>query len=179
MIGFLNGLHMLSVIKRIAYAWDQISAATIRKSWNKIIPDTAPALPQTSAEVIQNYEEFVNDFAELNIVVGEEDEARWFAADGLGYERLNEEGIVELVNAAADDGEESGEEDLVLEDRNSSICPVSHAEAMQMFDGCSTWLRAQPEASVENTSTLVMLRELAAQKQEASRKQSDIRSFFA
>ena len=43
MIGFLNGLHMLSVIERIAYAWDHISAATIRKSWNKIIPDPAPS----------------------------------------------------------------------------------------------------------------------------------------
>ena len=82
-----------------------------------------------------------------------------------------------VKNKETDDGEESGEENLVLEDWNSSICPVSHVEAMQMFDGCLTWLRAQPEASVENTSTLVMLRELAAQKQEASRKQSDIRFF--
>ena len=41
------------------------------------------------------------------------------------------------------------------------------------------WLRHQPEATVGNTLTIVTLRELAAEKREATRKQSDIRSFFS
>ena len=50
---------------------------------------------------------------------------------------------------------------------------------MRMFDQCLTWLRFQPEATVSNTSTLVQLRELAAEKRESSRKQSKIDSFFS
>ena len=57
-------------------------------------------------------------------------------------------------------------------------CLVSHAEAMQMLDECLTWLRFQPEATASNTSTLVSLRKLAAEKRESSRKQSTIDSFF-
>ena len=38
-----------------------------------------------------------------------------------------------------------------------------------MFDQCLTWFRIQPEATVSNTSTLVQLREFAADKRESSR----------
>ena len=43
-----------------------------------------------------------------------------------------------------------------------------------MFDHCLVWLRIQPEATVSNTSKLVLLREFAAEKRESSRKQSKI-----
>ena len=49
---------------------------------------------------------------------------------------------------------------------------------MRMFDDCLTWLRFQREATVANTSTLVQLRELAAEKRESSQRQSKIDSFF-
>ena len=48
-----------------------------------------------------------------------------------------------------------------------------------MFDHCLTWLRIQPEATVSNTSTLVSLREFAAEKRESSHKQSKIDSYFS
>ena len=47
-----------------------------------------------------------------------------------------------------------------------------------MFDDCLTWLRFQREATVANTSTLVQLRGLAAEKRESSQRQSRIDSFF-
>ena len=50
---------------------------------------------------------------------------------------------------------------------------------MQVFDHCLTWLRIQQEATVSNTSTLVRLREFAAEKCESSRKQSKIKSYFS
>ena len=46
-----------------------------------------------------------------------------------------------------------------------------------MFDHCPTWLGIQLEATVSNTSTLVRLREFAAEKRESSRKQSKINSY--
>ena len=94
---------MMSVIERIAHAWDQISATTIRNSWNKIVPnpDAHAVLPPTPTE---ENADFVTDFTDLNIVVREQDVSNWFTADGPGYEHLNEDGIVKLVNGADDDG---------------------------------------------------------------------------
>ena len=46
-----------------------------------------------------------------------------------------------------------------------------------MFDHCLTWLLTHPEATVSNTSTLVRLREFAAEKRESSGKQSKIDSY--
>ena len=48
-----------------------------------------------------------------------------------------------------------------------------------MFDHCLTWLRIQPKATVSNTSTLLRLREFAAEKRESSLKQSKIDSYFS
>ena len=74
----------------------------------------------------------------------------------------------------------SEDPDDIDEDEDiSQPCPVSHKEAMAMFEKCLIWLRHQSEATVGNTSTIVTLRELAAEKREATRKQSDIRSFFS
>ena len=73
---------------------------------------------------------------------------------------------VDLVSAA-EDKEWNEEEDTDKNTEHSTQkekCPVSHAEAMQMFDRCLTWLRFQSEASISNTSTLVRFRELAAEK---------------
>ena len=48
-----------------------------------------------------------------------------------------------------------------------------------MFDRCLTWFHIQLEATVSNTSTLVRLREFAAEKCESFRKQSKIDSYFS
>ena len=48
-----------------------------------------------------------------------------------------------------------------------------------MFDRCLTWFRIQLEATVSNTSTLVRLREFAAEKPKSFRKQSKIDSYFS
>ena len=48
-----------------------------------------------------------------------------------------------------------------------------------MFDRCLTWVRIQLEAAVSNTSTVVRLREFAAEKRESSRKQSKIHFYFS
>ena len=42
MIPFIIELTMLDVINRISIAWDQVASDTIRKSWGKLIPLSAP-----------------------------------------------------------------------------------------------------------------------------------------
>ena len=126
-------------------------------------------------------DDFVEQFTALNIELTTSDINGWFHADGPGYEYLDEQGIVDLVSVA--EGNECDEEKDADENTQHSMqkaqCSLSRAEAMQMFDHCLTWLRIQPEATVLNTSTLVRLREFAAEKREFSRKQSKIDSYFS
>ena len=124
-------------------------------------------------------DDFVEQFAALNIVLAPSDINEWFQNDGPGYEHMDEQGIVDLVTASAEDmrDEEDADENAELSNRKEQ-CPVSHADAMRMFDDCLTWILFQQEATVSNTSTLVRLRELAAEKRESSRRQSKIDSFF-
>ena len=88
--------------------------------------------------------------------------------------------MIDLVSS--EDGEmmdEDEEEAGDLETTEQQLkCSVSHAEAFRMFDQCLIWLRFQQEASLANTSTLMQLRELAAEKRESSRKLTIIDSFF-
>ena len=86
---------------------------------------------------------------------------------------------MDLVIAPAEDirDEEDADENAELSNQKEQ-CLVSQAEAMQMFDDFLRWLRFQREATVANTSSLVQLRELAAEKRVSSRRQSKIDSFF-
>ena len=82
-------------------------------------------------------------------------------SDGPGYEHIDNQGIVDLFMAPAEDirdEEEDTDENAELSNQKEQ-CPVSHAEAMRMFDHCLTWLRFQREATVANTLALVELRE--------------------
>ena len=105
----------------------------------------------------------------------------WFHADGPGYEYLDEQGIVDLLSVS--EGNECDEEENADENTQHSTqkaqCSFSHAEAMQMFDHCQTWLRIPPEATVSNTYTLVRLREFAAETRESFLKQSKFDSNFS
>ena len=58
-----------------------------------------------------------------------------------------------MVNS--EDPDDIDEEEEISEDDISQTCPVSHKEAMAMYEKCLIWQRHQPEAMVGNTSTLV------------------------
>ena len=126
-------------------------------------------------------DDFVEQFSALNIELRTSDINGWFHADEPGYEYLDEQGIVDLVSVA--EGNECDEEEDADENTQHSTqkkqCSFSREEAIQMFDHCLTWLRIQPETTVSNTSTLVRLREFAAEKRESSRKQSKIDFYFS
>ena len=126
-------------------------------------------------------DDFVEQFAALNIQLTTSDIDGWFHADGPDYEYLDEQGTVDVVLMA--EGNEYDEEDDADANTQHSTqkaqCSFSRAEAMQMFDHCLRWLRIQPEATVSNTSTLVRPYEIGAKKRESSRKQSKIDSYFS
>ena len=76
----------------------------------------------------------------------------WLAEDGPGYEHLDDNGIVDMMNS--EDPDDIDEEEEISKDYISQSCPVSHKEAMAMFEKCLISLRHQPEGTVGNTSTL-------------------------
>ena len=89
--------------------------------------------------------------------------------------------MVDIVSAA-EEKECDEEEDADKNTQHSTQkaqCLFSHAEAMQMLDHRLTQILVCLEATISNTSTLVRLRKLAAEKRESSRKQSKIDSFFS
>ena len=135
---------MLSVVEKIANAWEQVSPEALRKSWRKLISFDESSVEEnaTWSESVLN-DEFVEQFAALNIKLMTSDIDGWFHADGPGYEHIDEQGIVDLVSAAKD--EERDEEEDTDENTGHSTqkekCPVSHPEAMRIFDRCRTWLR--------------------------------------
>ena len=133
-----------------------------------------------SSEIGLN-DDFVEQFAALNIELTTSDIDGWFHADGPGYKYLDEQGIVDLVSVTQGNkcDEEEDADDNTQHSTQKPQCYFSRVEAMQMFDHRLTWLRIQPEATVSNTSTLVRLREFAAEKRESSRKQSKIDSYFS
>ena len=126
-------------------------------------------------------DDFVEQFAAVNIELMTSDINGWFHDDEPGYEYLDEQEIVDLVLVAEGnkcDEEEDADEDIQHSTQKAQ-CSFSPAEAMQMLDHCLTWLRIQPEATVSNTSTLVQFCEFAAEKRKFSRKQSKLDSYFS
>ena len=67
-------------------------------------------------------EQLVNAFAALNIIVSGDDVDSWLAEDGPGYEHLDVNGIVDMMNSENPD--DIDEEEEISEDDISQPCPV-------------------------------------------------------
>ena len=159
MIPFLKEITMLDVIKRISIAWDQVASDTIRKSWGKLIPlpvpDVNEGVPDASEEVMEV-------LTELDVDASQKEINDWFENDSPGYEQLNDESIIGYVSRA--DDAEKDDEDVDEIEMDEPECPVTNKMAMDAFDTCLAWLQFQSEATAVNTTMLLQLRELAAQK---------------
>ena len=169
---------MIKIVNTVSSVWDMVKPFSIRNSWKKLMP-----LQQSSSmQIIDPIEktqdnEFVQQFARLNITFTEDDIQRWMSCDGPGYEHMDEQGIVELVT-----GDNEKEAVGVVEDEigisEFSKCPFTHAEAMQIMDDYLAYYRCQPEATPEDVSKLIQFREFSAKKRECSVKQTFILSFY-
>lgn len=71
------------------------------------------------------------------------------------YEHLNNDQIIEHMQEVHQDEPPQADDDSEAEDGGCvECCPVTHQNAMEMFDQCLTWLRHQPEASTYNLGVL-------------------------
>ena len=82
MLAFLKKIGMLKAVEKIAYAWEQISPKTLRKSWPILTPlsECSDEKNAISLESVLN-DGFVEQFAALNIKLAISDIDGWFHAD--------------------------------------------------------------------------------------------------
>ena len=87
-----------------------------------------------------------------------------------------------MVNESNDDQQEhdtcSSESEDEVTVTSISACPVSNKEAVQLFEKCIVWLQHQPESTVNITTLLMSLKDLAAKKRFSQLKQLHITSFM-
>ena len=89
---------MLTVVEKVGSAWDGIPAISIRRSWKKLIPMEEES---DSLLVESNDTEDTSDFAEeltsLGHAITPAEVEAWEKEDGAGYDQLDEDSILELV----------------------------------------------------------------------------------
>ena len=127
--------------------------------------------------------EFVPDLLSLiSAVVQEANVEEWLSSDDLGYQHLDDEQIVTMVNELNGDQQEhdtySSESEDEVTITSISTCPVSNKEAVQLFEKCIVWLQHQSESTVYSTTLLMSLKDLATKNGLSQLKQLHITSFM-
>ena len=174
-VDFLKSIDLLNVVKTVSFAWDNVSCTTLRNSWKNLIPVATPMpIPEESVTSQIDDDHFVQQFARLNIEVSSEEIQSWMCSGGPGYQHMDEQGIVDLVLDKKEE-EENDELDVTV----PQATRVSSAEALKGMDAYLSWYQTQPEATASSVSTLIHLREFAAEKRASSKKQPSIASFFS
>ena len=117
-------------------------------------PATSYSYASKTARFLINFQQMGQDLTEQDIHVQD-----WLGADhdDLGFEHLDDNGIVNLVAGSSNDEVESEDEsdDGDASEISATDPAISHKDAMVKFDECLTWLRWQPEAAPYNVNLLL------------------------
>ena len=123
-----------------------------------------------------------NLFQSMGHTLTEDEVTQWLNNDenDPGYQHLHDDEIVAQVLRGDDDTDTSGDVEEIDDDEDEPDvgCPITHAQAMKIFENCITWLQHQPEASAYSTSVLIQLKDMAAKKRLSSLKQTSITSYM-
>ena len=81
---------MIKIVDTISSAWNMVKPSSIRNSWKKLMP----LQPSSSMQNIDPLEktpnnEFIQQFARLNITFTEDDIQNWMSCDGPCYEHMD------------------------------------------------------------------------------------------
>ena len=173
---------MLSIAEKSAAAWDEIPATTLRRSCPKLLPIPEADAEDCDAQRVNNPTSIATDLSSLGNNVTADDIIQCELEDDGGYERMDDDAIVDLVQQhSSGRAEESNDDDDEADEEEEEVvvcCPVSNGQAMEAFNIRLTWWRHQRESSPWNLTTLTMLRALAASKRVAGLRQSRISNFF-
>lgn len=163
-------------IFNVASAWNDLKVTNLKNGWNKLWPETEES---EECELVT-----VDDIVQLcnNLQTSEnlttEDVTEWLECDKLngGFEILNDDEIISSMRAEGDGS------DVDDGDDGESICTegqtVSHSDAETMLSKCIVWFEKQEEADATQLLLLRKIRNIAAVKSRASKKQKKISDYF-
>ncbi len=163
-------------IFNVASAWADLTVSNLKNGWNKLWPE-----PQSSDANDSNETVIVDEIVDLcnNIAVDNvtpDEVLEWLDCDKLdgGFEILNDDEIVLSVTTVHDEVEidNDDEEDLI------ETTKTNHSEAESMLSKCIDWFESQDEANATQILLLRNIRNIAAQKARASKKQKKMTDYF-
>jgi len=107
---------MKDVVYMTAAAWEDISASTLQKSWNKLLHSAEVASQASSADTtdIENENEVMELAQQLDGNLETEDVNGWMAVDNndMGYQLLSDVDIIKEVAQMAEDEDDEETEDI-------------------------------------------------------------------
>ena len=176
-------VNMLTIAEKSAAAWDEIPATTLHRSWAKLLPIPEADAEDCDAQQVNDPTSFATDLSSLGYNVTADDIIQCELEDDGGYERMDDDAIVDLVQQhssgrAEESNDDDGKEEEEEEEEVVVRCPVSNGQAMEAFNLCLTWLRHKRDSSPCILTTLTTLQDLAASKRVAGLRQSSIPNFF-
>ena len=133
-VEFLKFVNMKVVVELISEAWQEISAATLRKSWRKIVPiPPSESSPDQELEMPASEdakEDFVREFGEIGFSLNEEDVRNWLESDSSdpGFQLMTDDEICSHVMQEELTTNEEEEDDADVQ----FICPITNSEAAHM-----------------------------------------------
>lgn len=180
---YWKAYNIKKVIDNISDAWEEVSTETLKKSWNKLWPESTELPSPDTNEVAALTDEILVCSPAFNLENNEIDE--WLQCDSadVGYQLLTDDEIIEQViedesfDSETDDAEYDGSEPsadvpTATDLRQEAKQAVSN---MQKF---IEWYEQQPDANHIDTMLLRKFRIYAAKKSEASIKQSKLTDHF-
>lgn len=196
----IKKLTIKDAVYWIARAWEEATAQSLAKSWNKLLVPASPesatstsavvqgTTPNTAVEAVQSTTAVeclaldADDIAEYDSLfhqMGFNNDGDWLSprdwleqdASDPGYQIMTEDEIVSAVQNEDSDSDSNSSDELSLQ------CPVSHAQACGAFEIALEWLESQ-QADPAHLMLVKKWRDQAAVKRGAALKQSKIASYF-
>lgn len=172
---FWRNYTIKDAIYNVASSWDDLTVSNLKNGWNKLWPESTidPVPEETQSVSVDEIVELCNSGRQNENLTADEI-TDWLECDRLdgGFEMLNDEEIISRVTNDEGTNEEDDDED------HEPKPTTTHAEVETMLTKCMDWFELQEEANATQLLLLRKIRNIAAQKARASKKQKKITDFF-
>lgn len=182
LIDYWKAYNMKNVVYSTADAWGELSEETLRRSWNKLWPQTSE---ETVSETVERDAVTNEVLAQSAIAFGLSDRNElneWLTCDDAnqGYQLLTDDEIIEMIHAPEDTDLEI---DAEYDDGSDAVEEVKDArkdarEAVAHLDQFIEWYSKQNDANQVDAILLRRLRNSAITKAHATVKQAKLTDFF-
>lgn len=101
MVPYVRVINMKDVVDRYVVAWDSITEETLRRSWKKLTPNEETNVEgrDSTIDISVTDEALMTGLTEIAGESSIDDLKEWFGSDGVSYEHLDDEGIVQHVQS--------------------------------------------------------------------------------